>query len=1036
MNTNVNGLPGLSVRRPYLATVLNLLIIIAGIGALMGVEVRELPNVDRPIVMVRANYPGGSPETIDAEVTSVLERAVARVNGVKAVRSSSEENNFRIRIEFSPSADLIDAANDVREAVSRAERELPDGVENLTVIKADDDARPILQLAVTSGTLPVDEVTRIVEDVIVPDLAAVDGVADARIFGDRKRVLRVVVDPNRLAAHGLSIRDVSNLLSNARYDVPAGSFQSTNLEVLVRANASVTKPTDIKALQLKPDIKLGDVADVHFGLADEESRVRLNGRSVVSIGIIRQAKSNTVKISEGVRKTVERLNARLKNLTITVTSDDAVFIKGAISEVLTSLGLATLIVIAVIWLFIGRFRATLVPAVTIPVALIGSVALLWMFGFSINLITLLALVLATGLVVDDAIVVLENIQRCQLQGMKAKAAAVIGTQQVFFAVIATTATLIAVFVPISFLPSTAGRMFREFGFMLAATVCISSFVALTLCPLIASRLPLTSNGNGKQRAFSLANLGARLQKTYSRALKPILAAPLVVLAVACVIGFIALMLFRGLGEELVPQEDRGLISVRMTGPDGIGLDYMDLQVEKGEEVFKPLLERGVIDSLYSITGRYDFNRGQIDASLRPWGERKQSQQELEATLRKPLEQIPGAVSRVMRGNSLGLRNSGGGLNLALMGSNYAEIAAASDDFIKAIEEKIPGVSNLRLEYQATQPQISLHIDRERASNLDVDIADLASTIRVLVDGYEVAELTVDDRAVPIILQSSAGSVTAPSDLGNLYVRSRSGNLIPLIQMISFKQEGVAAELDRSAQRRAIEINADISPSLSLRDAVDAVRNLAQTELPAGISLLFQGEAATLEETSHDIAITFAIALLVVFLVLVAQFESLTSAGVIMITVPFGMAAAVYALYLTGTTLNIYSQIGILMLVGIMAKNGILMVEFADQLRDRGASVLEAAQEAANVRLRPIVMTMISTVFAALPLILSGGPGSESRAAIGWVVFGGLGLGAIFTLFLTPAVYVLVAWISKPRTSSSEELAEQMLDAEKKSADAG
>ncbi len=1030
MSANADGLPGLSVRRPYLATVLNLLIIIAGISALLGIEVRELPDVDRPIVMVRANYPGGSPETIDSEVTSVLERAVARVNGVKAVRSSSEENNLRIRAEFSPSADLIDAANDVREAVSRAERKLPDGVENLTVIKADDDARPILRLAVTSGTLPIEEVTRVVEEEIVPELTAVNGVADARLFGDRKRVLRVVVDPNRLAAHGLSIRDVSNLLANARYDVPAGSFQSASLEVLVRANASVTTPTGIKALQIKPDVRLADVADVHFGPADEVSRVRLNGRSVISVGIVRQAKSNTVSISEGVRDAVKRLNARLKNVTITVTSDDAVFIKGAIREVVTSLGLATLIVIAVIWLFIGRFRATLVPAATMPVALIGAVALLWMFGFSINLITLLALVLATGLVVDDAIVVLENIQRCQMQGMGAKAAAVIGTRQVFFAVIATTATLVAVFVPISFLPSTAGRLFREFGFMLAATVCISSFVALSLCPLIASRLPLT--GDGRQRTFGLASLGALLQRAYSGVLVPILAAPLVALAVACAMGVFALILFRGLGEELVPQEDRGLISVRMTAPDGIGLDYMDLQVEKAEQIFKPLLERGDVDSLYSVTGRYDFNRGQIDASLRPWGERTVTQQELEATLRKPLSEIPGAVSRVRRGNSLGLRHGGGGLSFALTGSNYAEIAAASDDFVNSLEENISGVTNLRIEYQATQPQISMKIDRERASNLGVSIADLASTIRVLVDGYEVGELTVDDRAVPIILQSSAGSVTAPSDLGNLYVRSQAGKLVPLIQMVSFKQEGVAAELDRSAQRRAIEINADVSPDFPLREAVDAVRNLAETKLPAGIGLLFLGEAATLEETSHDIAITFAIALLVVFLVLVAQFESLTSASVIMITVPFGMAAAVYALFLTGATLNIYSQIGILMLVGIMAKNGILMVEFADQLRDRGASVVEAAHEAASVRLRPIVMTMVSTVFAALPLILSGGPGSESRAAIGWVVFGGLGLAAVFTLFLTPAVYVLIAWMSKPRTSASDELGRQMREAEKKS----
>jgi len=1028
VNANTNGLPGLSVRRPYLATVLNLLILIAGISALMGIEIRELPNVDRPIVTVRAQYPGGSPETIDAEVTSVLERAVARVNGVKSVRSSSEENNLRIRAEFSPSADLIDAANDVREAVARAARGLPDGVEEITVIKADDDARPIMRLAVTSGSLPVEEVTRIIEEEIVPELTAVEGVADVRLFGDRERVLRVVVNPNRLASHGLSIRDVSDLLSNARYDVPAGSFKSTNLEVLVRANASVTKPTEISALQLKPDVRLGDVADVYFSPADESSRVRLNGRGVVSLGIVRQAKSNTVAIAEGVRTAVDRLNRRLNDISITITSDDSVFIEGAIGEVLTSLGLATVIVIGVIWLFIGRFQATLVPAVAIPVALIGAVAMLWLFGFSINLITLLALVLATGLVVDDAIVVLENIQRCQAQGMAPKAAAVIGTQQVFFAVLATTATLVAVFVPISFLPGTAGRLFREFGFMLAATVCISTFVALTLGPMIASRLPLTGGETGSH--FGFGALGQALQNLYTRLLNAVLRVPLIVLAVASAVGAVALFLFDNLGEELVPQEDRGQISVRLTGPDGIGLDYMDLQVEKAENVFRPLLDSGVAESLYSITGRYDFNRGQIDAPLRPWGERKRSQQEIEQTLREPLSRIPGVVARISRGNSLGLRGGGGGLSFALTGSNYAAIAAAADTLVQAIERDIPQLSNLRVEYQATQPQISLNIDRERAANLNVAITDLASTIRVLVDGYDVADLTVDDHAVPIILESSAGSVTSPSDLGNLYVRSRDGNLIPLVQMISFKQEGVAAELDRHAQRRAVEINADISPNLPLRGAVDRVRALAEAELPSGIGLLFLGEAATLEETSRDITITFAIALLVVFLVLVAQFESLTSATVIMITVPFGMAAAVFALYLTGTTINIYSQIGVLVLVGIMAKNGILVVEFADQLRDRGASVLEAAREAATVRLRPITMTMVSTVFAGLPLILSAGPGSESRGAIGWVIFGGLGLAAVFTLFLTPAVYTLIAGMSKPRASASAELSKQMRESER------
>ncbi|RIA55735.1 efflux RND transporter permease subunit [Dichotomicrobium thermohalophilum] len=1029
MSTYGSGLPGLSVRRPYLAAVLNLLIIIAGLGALMAVEVRELPNIDRPIVSVRAEYPGGSPETIDAEVTSVLERAVARVNGVKAVRSSSEENNMRMRVEFSPSANLIDAANDVREAVSRAERDLPDEVENITVIKADNDAEPILRLAVTSSALPVEDVTRVVEDQIVPELLAVDGVADAQLFGERERVLRVVVDPNRLASYGLSIRDVSDLMARARYDVPAGSFESAQQEVLVRANASVVEPSEIRDLRLRDNVRLGQVADVYFGPADESSRVRLDGRTVVSVGVIRQAKSNTVEIAEGVRGAVDSLNTRLTNVDIAIQSDDSVFIEGAISEVLTSLALATLIVVAVIWLFFGRFRATIVPAVVIPVALIGAVAALWLFGFSINLITLLALVLATGLVVDDAIVVLENIQRRQAQGIGAKAAAVIGTQQVFFAVLATTATLVAVFVPISFLPSTAGRLFREFGFMLAATVLISSFVALTLCPMIASRLPLAQEGGGSR--FSLGGLGELLQRAYDKLLSIVLAAPLIVLAAACGVGAVALVIFHTLGEELVPQEDRGEINVWLQAPDGVGLDYMDLQVEKAEGVFDPLIEEGTVERLFSITGRYDFNRGYLSAPLAPWEQRARAQQEIEATIRGPLNDIPGFTTYISRGNSLGLRGpGGGGLELALTGSNYPAIAAAADDFARKLETEIPGLSNTRVQYQATQPQISLRIDRERAANLNVDIDDLASTIRVLVDGFEVAELTVDDQAVPIILQSAAGSVSSPADLGNLYVRSQDDRLIPLIQMISFSQEGVAAELDRHAQRRAIEIDADLSPSLPLRDAVEQTRALAQAELPTGIGLLFLGEAQTLEETSREIAITFAIALLVVFLVLIAQFESVTSAAVIMITVPFGMAAAVFALYLTGTTINIYSQIGVLVLVGIMAKNGILLVEFADQLRDRGASVVEAAREAASVRLRPITMTMISTIFAGLPLILSAGPGSESRTAIGWVIFGGLGLAAVFTLFLTPAVYTLVARLSKPRASASEELAKQMRESER------
>ncbi|MEE9603088.1 MAG: efflux RND transporter permease subunit, partial [Thermoguttaceae bacterium] len=699
--TMANDLPALSVRRPYLAAVLNLLIIIAGLCAVFGVEVRELPDVDRPIVTVRANYPGGSPETIDAEITSKIEGTVARVNGVVEVRSSSEENNFRIRVVFRPSVDLIAAANDVREAVSRVQRELPDGVEDLFVIKADADSRAIVQLAVYSDALSIVEVTRKIENEIIPELTSVAGVADVQLFGKRERVLRVVIDPMRLSSYRLSVTDVANVLKNARYDVPAGSFKSDEQEVLVRADASVTDPKAIEALIIRNPVRIGDIGSAFFGPADAESIVRLNGRTVISLGIVRRAQSNTVTIARDIGKVVASLNSRLKDVTIVTTSDDSVFIRGAIIEVLISLSLAVLIVVAVIALFIGHFRAALIPAVAIPIALIGTVAAIWLLGFSINLITLLALVLATGLVVDDAIVVLENIQRLKSDGLKPRAAGVIGTRQVFFAVVATTATLISVFLPISFLPSTAGRLFGEFGFVLAVAVCISSFVALTVVPMLASRLP------------DVRRSSKRRGGVYTKVLDVVLTAPVVVLGLCGIVVVGALITYETLGEELVPEEDRGLITVRLTGPDGVGLDYTDRQVEKVEAILQPLVDQGVAEGLFTITGRYDLNRGQIDAALRDWSERSRGEGEIAKEVNRALNLIPGARARVRRGNSLNLRNADGGLRFAFTGSNYESLGEVAEAFVVTLEKRVPQVQNLRVEFRATQPQLSVSIDRRR-----------------------------------------------------------------------------------------------------------------------------------------------------------------------------------------------------------------------------------------------------------------------------------------------------------------------------------
>ncbi|MFB0951724.1 MAG: efflux RND transporter permease subunit [Rhodospirillales bacterium] len=1029
-STSKNDLPTMSVRRPYLAIVLNLLVMIAGFGALLGVEVRELPDVDRPIVTVRADYPGASPETMDAEVTSVVEAAVARVNGVKEVRASSEENNFRLRAVFNPSVNLIDAANDVREAVSRVERQLPDGVENITVIKADADASPIVHLAVWSDKLQIDALTRIVEDQVIPELTSVEGVADVNVFGDQERVLRVLLDPMRLASYGLSVADVARVMQDAKYDVPAGSFQSREQEVLVRANASVIDPSKIEELFVREPVRIGDVASVFFAPAEAESWVRLNGRTVLSLGVVRQASSNTIAIAEGVAEVVDRLSKQMPSITIETISDDSLFIKGAISELLTTLAYTILIVVIVLMIFTGQFRASIIPTVAIPVALVGSLAAVWMLGFSINLITLLAMILAAGIVVDDAIVVLENIQRMRAKGIKTRAAAVLGTRQVFFAVMATTATLISVFIPISFLPSTAGRLFQEFGFVLAVTVSISSFVALTLVPMLASRLP---NREMKKEATGIAGMlekfGGACKAEYAKPLDLVLRAPIIMIAICGVIIAGTYVTYQELGEELVPEEDRGKITVRLTGPDGVGLPYTDRQVEAVEKILTPYVEDGVVERLFTITGRWDLNRGQIDAPLVPWGERTISEGEIATAVNKQLNDIPGARGRVRRGNSLNLRNADGGLEFALIGSNYENIFVETNSLVQRIEQEIPWLSNIRVEFRATQPELSINIDRRRATDLGVDIADLATTIQVLVDEFEVGELTIDDKAVPIMLQASEGAVNKPSDIASLYVSAAGGRLVPLSQLIEFSESSVPAELDRHAQRRAIEVDADVAAGYTLRDAIDAVRAVATAELKGDVGLIFLGEAKTLNETSHDLLITYLIAFLVVFLVLVAQFECLASATVVMITVPFGICAAIFALYMTGTSINIYSQIGVLMLTGIMAKNAILMVEFANQLRETGASPMEAAREASLVRLRPIMMTMISTVVAGLPLILGSGPGSEARVAIGWVIFGGLGMAAMITLFLTPVLYSRLACLTKPRSASGDQLQAEMHAAE-------
>ncbi|KPD22052.1 efflux RND transporter permease subunit [Idiomarina zobellii] len=1022
-HTDTNDLPSVSIRRPVLIVVLNILIAIAGVAALMGVEVRELPDVDRPVVGVSASLPGGAPETVDAEVTSILEGAAARVSGVRNINSQSEENSARISIEFNPGVDLDVVAAEVREAVNQVRRELPDDVEQVNVRKADNDARSVLDIAVSSDTLTLEQLTRRLETDLSPEFLAINGVADVRLNGDRERVMRVDLDPLKLVSFGISVTDVADALRQAPFDVPAGSLKSTDQRLIIRADATAINEEQVENIIIQDDIRVGDVAQAYFAPSDASSFVRLDGKPVVGLGVIRQAGSNTIEISDRAIQVLERLRDRFPDMEMTITNDDAQFIRKSVAEVVTTLAITIVLVVGTLWVFIGSFRATIIPALSIPVALFGAVAAIWLMGFSVNILTLLALVLATGLIVDDAIVVTENIQRRRNMGLGSRAAAVLATREVFFAVVATTAVLVAVFVPIAFLPSTAGRLFREFGGVLAAAVVISSFVALSLVPAFTARLPKSA---GKTNIFG--GIGHKFKGFYQRTLHKALNASWVIGVVSLLAAGGGVVLFEQIDSELMPDEDRGAVRVFARGPDGVGVKFMDRQARQLEEILLEYKESGDIESIYTVVGQWDPNIVFISANLKPWEERDISQQEIIENIREPLSQVPGAPGRAFGDNSLNLRGQGGGIEMAITGENYAEIFKVAREFTAEVERQIPEMGNLNVSYQPTQPQLRVKIDRRRAAELGVSLSDISSTLRAAIDGDDVADLNVGDQQVPLMLRTRNNIIQSPQDMQNLYVSSSDGGLVPISSVSEIVEEGVSAELERQAQRRAIEIDGDLPEELPMSEAVEQLRAVAQDVLPDGMGLVFLGEASTFEDTSQEVAMTYILAFLIVLLVLAAQFESVNSAVVVMLTVPFGIAAAIYALFLTGTSMNIYSQIGLVMLIGLLAKNSVLLVEFADQLRDRGFSVREAIEEAALIRLRPIMMTLVSTILGGLPLILSAGAGAEARNSIGWVVFGGLGLATLFTLYLTPVLYLWLARFTKPRADEASRLEKEMQEA--------
>tara|TARA_R110002124_G_scaffold16882_7_gene71475 strand:- start:36228 stop:39341 length:3114 start_codon:yes stop_codon:yes gene_type:complete len=1022
-NERGGTLAALFVRRPVMAVVINALIVVAGLAALLGAEVRELPSVEQPVLSISTTFDGAAAETVDREVTAVVEGAVARVQGVTSISSSSSTGRSRVTLEFSDGTNLDVATSDVRDALSRLGRSLPDGVDDPTIYKADSDAQAIIQLAVTSDTLSIAQMSELVDSMISERLSAVAGVAEVQVYGTRTTAFEVDVDPLKLASRGLTVADIRNGLSTIAFDTPAGSINGPNQNITVRAISEVTTPKDFEDIIIDGRTHLGDVATVVFDAAASTSALRSDGKPGIGLGIVRQAQSNTIEISRGIQAAVDVLNQTLpEGVDIKVSSDDAVFIDGALHEVQVALLVSLVVVVAIIFLFLLDWRATIVPAISMPIALLGAVAGIYLAGFSLNIITLLALVLATGLVVDDAIVVLENIVRRKNLGAGPRAAAVLGTQEVFFAVVATTLTLAAVFIPLSFLQGQTGRLFREFGFTLAIAVLISSIVALSMGPMIASRFlkeHTTHHHGGPIGAF-----GSAMAVFYRFTLRIALANPFVVVLVALLFAGSSYFVFGNLRQEITPPEDRSQLSLRISAPNTVSLDYVRTQMTRVESLLQPFIASGEVRSLFVLSG---FGTGGfMTLTLAPWDERDRSQAEIATEINALMTQVPGVSASIRQGNSLGIRGGGSGLQFAVVGSDYTVLADTAQKVADRLAED-GRFGRVNVSFDTTQPQLTLTVDRTRADSLGIDINGLATTLQAMIDGSDIGNIFINDTSYTVRMVSSSNPINDPRDLEGLFIRTGDGRFVPMSTIATITESAVPPSLAREQQRRAVPVTASLDGGLALGDAYYQTLELARPLLPEGVSIIPLAEARTIGEANNGLLITFGFALIIILLVLAAQFESLWSAIIVMTTVPFGVAAALYALMVTGGSLNIFSQIGLVLVVGIMAKNGILIVEFANQLRDQGLAVREAIEQASNIRLRPVMMTMIATILGGLPLVLAKGAGAEARSALGWVMVGGLSFAAVSTLYLTPTAYLLLARFSKPKAEEEARL-ERELDA--------
>lgn len=1018
----------LSIRRPVLATVASLLIIVFGAASIFRIPVRELPDVDRPVVTVSTTYTGAAPEIIDADITEIIDSAVAGISGVKTITSESRTGRSRTTIEFTASRNVDEAANDVRDAVGRVRGRLPDDADEPRGVKSDTDADPVMRIAVTSDRMSPSEITDYVERNIVDRLATLDGVASIDIFGARRYAIRIWLDRRELAARNLTVADIEAALRRSNVELPAGEIESIDRQLTVRLASRLSTVEQFRDIVIDRvagyPVKLGEVALIEQGVEDDTMIVRSNGKLAVGMGVLRQSQANTVAVSRAVRAQLEQLRPNLpEGMEINVGSDDAVFIAASIREVLIALGISLVLVVLVILLFLRSVRATLVPAITIPVSLLGCFVLILALGFSLNILTLLALLLAIGLVVDDAIVMLENIVRRHSLGETPLVASVRGARQVTFAIIATSLTLVAVFVPISFLEGDVGRLFGEFGFVMASAVLISTFVSLSACPALASRIlgrarPAPSAAAAAEHRVP----GSRMARAYRAVLTGVLNVPAGVLAIMLVVVAMSYFIYGGLQRELTPREDRGFLFIPLTAPQGSTLAHTDGETSKLEAVISPAMEEAGITTMYAIVGSWQRPfRAFVVLRLKPWEERDYDQGPAMRLAAGATGQLIGSRGFPVVPSGLGMRGSSTPLRVVIGGPDFDSVKTWANALLEKAEEN-PNLRNVELDFEENQPQLTLEINRAKAADLGISVETIAATVQTMIASREATTYIDRGREYSVMMQARKDDRRTPGDIDSIFMRSGDGEmLVPMSALVEMREEAAAPALRRHNRLPSITLSAAVAEGYTLGSAIEFIEQTAAESLPAQATISFSGQSQQYLETSRGVAVTFALAVLIVFLVLAAQFESFVHPLIIILTVPLAVAGAVYSLFFTGLTLNLYSQIGMILLVGMVTKNGILIVEFANQLRDEGASVREAVLDASAIRLRPVLMTVISTILGAVPLVLASGAGAESRIAIGTVIIGGLGFASLLTLFLIPVLYNLMAGWSRPRRAVERRL---------------